>query len=179
MPKINRTPQGFQSLLDSQNFGVNPSELEDDAKSIVSLDKFLEQPLLRTQTASVAAVLTGSQAVVTIPNNELWGVHNIAGRALNANAAGARIRAQFLVSVPDYDAEVGGGLQVRTLGFTEVPTILAPLSVAESYGGNFQFPTPLMLGPSTQIAVQVVAIDLNGGTSVTLSLHVLFTKYRF
>ena len=59
MSKINRPPLGLQQLLGSQNFGVNPTELEQSVKGTIDLFPFFGAPLLDGRTTVGARASEG------------------------------------------------------------------------------------------------------------------------
>ena len=176
MGQINRVPTGLQSLLDSKNFGDNPSFLTDQAIPVIDLDKFLESSLLRTETSNAPITVIGNSAIITIPEGELWLPLNLAVSMTNNFAAGGRAAGFFRLEVPSVGG--GSGLQVRELSFVPPPAaILSPASTAARYGGNYQWEQRQLYGAGTSFRFIVSDLDLNGGVSIFMSLQMLYRRF--
>lgn len=64
MSRINRPPVGLQGLLDSQNFGENPSELGQIVRPTVDLFPFYATQLLRS--SNIVGSKTGAGLIETL-----------------------------------------------------------------------------------------------------------------
>lgn len=173
MSRINRVPQGFQSLLASQNFGDNPSELSEVAAPVLELDKFLSKTLIRRTTASASASAIGAALDITIPEGQLWEPLNWWVGANNQFNAGGQavIRAELVFP----DEENAAGLQVVSMFDTSPKVILDAVSTGVSYGDGIQMAGQLY-GPGTRFRAEVVDLNLTGA-SIGLRNRVLYRKY--
>lgn len=72
MSQINRPPIGLQGLLGSKNFGVNPSDLNQQVVPIVDLFDFWASQTLRyiKETAVTAGV--GNVINTVVPSDKVW-----------------------------------------------------------------------------------------------------------
>lgn len=175
MSRINRVPAGLQSLLDSQNFGDNPSELSQVTAPTLELDKFLTKTLVRGTSDAGLQSNIGDLRGVTVPEGELWELLNISARFVNTNAAGARAATRIELGL--IDEESGAGIVLVPLGFTPLPTVAAAASTAVGYGGTYTPPFAQLFGPGNQFLSRISDLDLNGGTSVLHAIDVLYRKY--
>lgn len=173
-----RPPYGLQNLLDSQNFGLNPNEINREAQPTVDLGMHLKMPLLRRATAVNTSVTSINESVeVIVPNEELWELLVLSGNCTNSQAAGARVRLRLRMGIPTADAVGGTGLQNINLYYGQAEEVLDATSTAALAGVGVNFPPNVLVGPDTRLICQVSDIDLNGGTDVSLRSDVLYRKY--
>lgn len=161
MSIINRVPRGLQSLLDSKSLGVNPTELLQTVSPTVDLSAwwYADKPLNGTSSAIVAGAI-GTQATVTVPSGELWGVQNVTGEYLSAAAGNyptfrIRYRGGFASNIANTLAQfhmikLGGGDQANEL-----------------YACAHTFPVPTLFGPGTNFDI-FNAVAVNVGSTFTV-----------
>jgi len=80
MSQINRPPIGLQSLLGSQNFGVNPNDLAQQVIGNVDLTSFWAQQTLKFTQVETTTAGVGSVAEAEVPNGKIWGILTAAFR---------------------------------------------------------------------------------------------------
>ena len=178
--QINRPPFGLQSLLESQNFGQNPNALLLDVRPTIELDKFFKFPnLRRDQVQNTAVAAINANAEVLVPNNEVWEIVAWDGQVVNSAAAGARARIMLRLRVLTPEPVGGTGLFASDVAHSEAPTILDATATTVRYGVTWNAPENTFVGPGCGFQALVTDLDLNGGTSVTLTSAVLYYKYTF
>ena len=73
MGQINRVPTGLQSLLDSKNFGQNPSELLEQVRPTLDLFSLLAITRLRSIRLDLnAATNVGDFVETSVAEGEIW-----------------------------------------------------------------------------------------------------------
>ena len=180
MTGINRPPLGLQDLLESQNFGANPRELLLEVRPTLDMLGLLKWRGVSRQNSSNTGVTAINQNTqVDIPNNEIWETLAFAVTVTNSNAAGARATVQHRLRLLTAEDAGGTGLLNLTVGRSAVPTILDATATTVNYGGEVWFPSGTFFGPGTGFQGLIADLDLNGGTSVTLRVDVLFYRYKF
>lgn len=177
MSRINRVPEGLQSLLGSQNLGNNPSNFAETAIPVVPLDKFFSPGIMGRETAAVAANGIGAEVLITVPQGQVWEPIVLRGSVGNTFNAGGRATVKLAVQFPDPTGLSGGGLVIQDLKYSDAPTILDGASTAVSYGTTYTWSKNVMYGPGTQFRVSIVDLLLTGA-SVTLASSVHFLRYR-
>lgn len=177
MGQINRVPFGLQSLLDSQNFGNNPSNLVESVMPVIDIEPFMRSALLKRVTDSLNGVSAiGNVLTVEIPDGEVWLPITWSCRFMNNAAAGANAKARCEVFAIDNDT---GVRSVTPAWFTDNETILDATSTSTSYGTSFQFQYPMMFLPGVEFHSRIIDLDLNGGTSIQMAQDIVFWRYTY
>lgn len=174
MSQINRVPRGLQSLLQSKNFGVNPSELSEVTVPMVDIGSFLKANLWRVTTASIAVPTLGTQLRIAVPEGKVWEIWRVHVRFLNNFAAGGRVKAAIEMLALD---PVTGLTVVIPFFQTRAPTLLDVASTGEAYGDGITFDKGMMLPAGNAIQSRSNALDLNAGVSILMALNLVFREY--
>lgn len=74
MSQINRPPVGLQSLLGSQNFGDNPSDLAQQVLPQIDLFPFWAQQSLELAYETATSAGNGSIIELRVPDGKIWGM---------------------------------------------------------------------------------------------------------
>lgn len=173
MSRINRVPAGLQSLLGSQNFGDNPSELQPFVSPTLDQLPFLSRDVVRTSLNARAVTAVQDAISVQVPIGESWELLNVSIHFRNNLAVGARATARCNLFIQSES----GGLREIPLFVTDVPTILAAGSAVVEYGKAIQFPRGLIIGPDSQLQAFCTDLDLNAGTSVNMTVIAFYRRY--
>lgn len=118
--------KGFLSLVDSQNFGINPKDLSDTVSPVVSIEDLY---LLQKQVGVlgiVAVPAAGLNLAITVPVGEVWRVH--LGGVFMINGVGVTN-----TYTPVAEVKGGGGIAVPLGPGVAGPasaTTLAPMTCA-------------------------------------------------
>lgn len=176
MSKINRVPFGLQDLLQSKNFGVNPSELLQEVRPSFDMLPFWLIDKLEVTSDVATASAIGPQTSIIVPLTELWLILNSGVNILNNFAAGGRVRADILVRV----ATAAGTFATVPLAASP-PDDSAPLSAASTavshqvvYNSDHLWPAR----SGTEFTARVVDLDLNGGASMAFTHTVTYFKLQ-
>lgn len=173
MPRpFNRYPLGLLGLLDAKVRGQTPNELADVTQPVLELERYLlEQQIevVTDTTAVVAAVgrVFGAAATLTVPQDELWFVHQYAVRPQGAYAAGTTYRFAGM-----YEANRAVGT-VSVGSFVVTETIQGTTGERPTAGNLNQ---PFLAGPGDRLGAWFSTVTL--GTSVEHQLIAKFTRLR-
>lgn len=165
MSQINRPPTGLQQLLGSQNFGVNPNELERTVQSTVDLVPFLGSQTLRKASNQGSRATTGE--VCTIPffgNVMLLGVGARAynGVPTNNEHCDFSVGIKYLAGdSPDEKFPIWGVIHDTTENWK----LNARLTV------GYMLPQPIILPAETAISLDY---DLYAGAAMAMRLYALY-----
>lgn len=161
MSRINRTPGGLQTLLGSQNFGDNPSELGPVVAPTLDLLPFYGSEVLRSQYIQGTRASEGE----------------VARTALGGRVAVIGASARIVAGV------VGAGYVQFSIGLTKVsgedpskPVFLATsenqtIALGDTPAFGMTFPFPLIIESGVQVLANFDAV--NGG-NFTVELGVLY-----
>lgn len=119
MSRINKVPQGLQSLLASQNLGVNPSELSPVVTPTVDLLPFWTLGTIQTFTSAVSLdpVAVGAGGVLwskAIPAAEAWFIVGL-GMVYTLPATGNQFKASWAMRNQINVQTDGAPLAVNTI----------------------------------------------------------------
>lgn len=107
MSRINRIPDGFQSLLGTKSLGRNPSELGQIVTPTVAMEKYYltNIGLEKEQGTYTGAAGVGETAALTIPNGEAWAVLFAGTNYLTSTAVGTAEIATGIILPSDIPTE--------------------------------------------------------------------------
>lgn len=172
MPRpFNRYPLGLLGLLDAKVQGKTPSELADFTQATIDIERYLlEQQIevITDTTAVVAAVgrVFGAAGTLTVPQGELWVVHQYAVRPQGAYAAGTTYRFAGM-----YEANRAVGT-VSVGSFVVTDTIEGTVGERPTAGNNPQ--DYFIAGPGDRMGAWFSTVVL--GTSIEHQLVCKFTR---
>ncbi len=173
MPRpFNRYPLGLLGLLDAKIQGRTPSELSDFTQATIDIERYLLEQAIEVvtdTTAVVAAVgrVFGVAAVLTVPQDELWYVHQYAVRPQGAYAAATTYRFAGM-----YEANRAVGT-VSVGSFVVTDTIQGTTSERPTAGNS---PEGFIAGPGDRLGAWFSTVTL--GTSIEHQLLAKFTRLR-
>lgn len=170
MRPFNRYPLGLLGLLDAKVQGKTPSELADFTQATLDIERYLlEQAIevLTDTTAVVAAVgrVFGAAGTLTVPQDQLWVVHQYAVRPQGAYAAGTTYRFAGM-----YEANRAVGT-VSVGSFVVTDTIQGTAGERPTAGNS---PESFIAGPGDRLGAWFSTVVL--GTSIEHQLVAKFTR---
>jgi hypothetical protein len=113
MSQINRPPIGLQSLLGSQNFGENPSNLLQDVTSQLDLLPFYGAYLQKDVREIGNLIGRGNAVNITVPEGELWLPIVVSGGLIGQIGSTSNIRLAITVEgIPGGFPAPGSGVCV-------------------------------------------------------------------
>ena len=141
MSRINRPPLGLQGLLDSQNFGENPSELGAIVRPTIDLFPFYGTQLLRSSNIVGSKTGAGLIEQLTVgqsaPGQEsIWLLHGVSMYVANPPAGPSTNRAYVTL-----ESLVTNVQRRHIIARSDLVTI----TNAEEFAWGFMLPQPLAL----------------------------------
>jgi len=163
--KIQRVARGFNGLLGLKSGGLSPSDVQEFVQPTLGMLAFYEAqlgPLVTGNSGGLGAI--GAGLNVTIPQGELWSIHNIMGRI--QHGAGGQNYALALI----YQGPIaGGGLSDLVLASRRPG---AALNAAAENTVTYQQQEPLFLPGGSVLRFEIT--DATGGfAGVTGNIQVL------
>ncbi len=80
MTQITRVPIGLQDFLGTQAFGQNPNQLAQTVAPTLDIDRFIGIRKANWASAEVTAFSAPTEAIIAIPNNEVWILQGVGAR---------------------------------------------------------------------------------------------------
>jgi len=162
---INRLPRGLLSYLDMQAQGNNPSQLADTVQPVIDLEPFYRSMARYEYRLAVGtvAITPGVGAVVQIPTDQIWLVHQISSTVTNNTAGNITTFQHF-----PYTFEHGSAAIIPLAPVQGYANLLSPPQSSYCAGS---FPDPFVAIPGSTLGVCISSGTWGAGVmDVTLSI---------
>lgn len=169
MARIQRIAEGLTGLLGLKAEGLTPADAAEFLSLTLDLLPFYASNAgPEVQTAASAAPAIGAEVAVTVPDSELWYIHNVHGRVMYGGAGQTYTLALLHKNLPI----VGGGLSATCLAQAE---LRAGLNTGGEAYVTYASPQAYF-APAGSSFVCKLADTTGGFAGVTFQVEVLFTQ---
>ena len=172
MSRINQPPFGLQSLLGSQNFGDNPSELAQTVVPLIDLWPFLSAEKIRYARGASTLNARGDSVSVTVPEGELWMPLTISARLSGNNDAGTVWAGALCWNEPPASTIAAPNF------FFEFSEKFTSTVIGELQGFAYSPPTPRAVWAGTGIALNLQEYVSGGTGSDTFEIFVEYVELK-
>lgn len=161
--KAQAYPYGYLSLLNSKANGYTPAEILDNIAPSLEMSPFLSAaiPLTTKSSATATGLAVGTQATLTVPQNEAWEV--IGAMAAASNGTAAQVLQYRLDLAPPDSSLPSVALAIQ------LP--IAITNAGQEFSLPWVAPSGFIIGPGTQFRARLMLAMANNIDLVARAIY--------